>query len=245
MTALSTLNNNTNTKNSVLIIGVTGRTGLACLEKLASRPQSIGGIHALCRNASKLGDFHRGLLDSITEGDARNATDIQRALEQSQATVVLVCVGNGDDVSKSDIRTANAQALVQVLGKKNQESMPENVRVIAVSSTGAGGSRIKVGMGIGKMIEHHLRHVLRDHNGQEEALQALPQGVVTIVRPTALGEGAPTMQALLEFGDLDKSPTIQTDRADLADWVVQEVATGKHKGQKVNVTGVKISKKKH
>mmetsp|Transcript_3342 Transcript_3342/g.6987 ORF Transcript_3342/g.6987 Transcript_3342/m.6987 type:complete len:229 (-) Transcript_3342:115-801(-) len=220
---------------SVLIIGATGRTGLACLRHFAS--SNYGAVHAFSRDKSKYSQKDAALCTSIIEGNARSTTDLERALSSSAANLVIVSVGNGDDVSKSDIRTTNAQALVQVL-----QSKPEfrSIRVIAVSSTGAGNSQIKVGLGIGKLIEHHLRHVLADHTGQEEAFAAI-QDQVTLVRPTSLTEDAPT-DNLIEFGDKVKSPTIKTDRADLAKWVVREAQTAEHQGTIVNVTGVKARK---
>ncbi len=224
---------------SILIVGATGRTGIACLSQLARLPiESRPSIHAFCRNKSKLSEDNSALCKSITEGDARSANDLESALQVSKADVVILSVGNGDSVAKSDIRTANAKAIVDVLQSKPQY---HHVRVIAVSSTGAGGSRIKVGMGIGKLIERHLRHVLHDHDGQELALASICDRL-TVVRPTALTDDSPTGH-LVEFGDVVKSPTIKTDRADLASWIVEEALSGNHAGVFVNVTSVKPSSK--
>jgi len=220
-------------QQSILILGATGGTGLECIRQLAKHP-SKPRIHAFCRSPSKLGN-DQDLCQSVIQGDARQVNDLQQALEQTAANVVIVSVGNGESVAKSDIRTASAEALATVL------KLPQykHVRTIVVSSTGAGTSRIIVGMGIGKLISFHLRHVLKDHTGQEAAFYPL-RSRTTVVRATALTEDAPTGK-LVQFGDTEKSPTIKTDRADLAAWIVQEVCGGTKPigGRLVNVTGAK------
>ena len=176
---------------------------------------------------------------TITEGNARESKDIEAALRRSKATDVIVSVGNGDSVKKSDIREANAKALAAVM-KKPEFS---DVRVMLVSSNGAGESVIKVGMGIGSLISYHLRHVLSDHTQQENALQPFRQRL-TVVRPTSLTDNAPTGRMEI-FGDKVKPPTIKTDRADVANWVVREICENGHAtmGRTVNITGIPNTKK--
>ena len=231
---------------SVLILGATGRTGSAIIRQLSSSSNDSSAfrpaIHAFCRNKNKLAAEDATKCTHIWEGDARKAQDLERVLVQSGADTVIVAVGNGDSVAKSDLRAANAQALASVL-----ESNPslDHVRVLVVSSQGAGASRIKVGMGIGKLIEYHLKYVLADHTEQEKAFFKTPNDPTslhkrtTIVRPTALTEDEPTEKSLIEFGDHVKCPTIKTDRADLAAWITREISTWKHVGTTTNVTGMK------
>jgi putative NADH-flavin reductase len=220
-------------QQSVLIIGATGRTGLECIRHFASH-QSNPAVHAFCRDEDKLDDKDKALCTSIVQGNARSPLDLQRALAETCADVVVLTVGNGDSVKPSDIRTASAYALVQVL------EMPhyKRIRTVVVSSTGAGNSRIIVGGGLGKLISLHLRHVLADHTGQENAFRSL-RNRTTIVRATSLTNNEATGK-LVYFQDREKSPTIKTDRADLAIWIVGEVCDrGKHVGSRVvNVTGV-------
>ena len=128
---------------SVLILGATGRTGSAIIRQLSSSNDSSAfrpAIHAFCRNKNKLAAEDAAKCTHIWEGDARKAQDLERVLVQSGADTVIVAVGNGDSVAKSDLRAANAQALASVL-----ESNPslDHVRVLVVSSQGAGASRIK------------------------------------------------------------------------------------------------------
>jgi putative NADH-flavin reductase len=221
-------------QQSVLVIGATGRTGLECIRHFANH-QTNPAVYAFCRDADKLDDKDKALCTSIVQGDARSPADLERALTETHAEVVVLSIGNGDSVKKSDIRTASAQALVQVLEKPQFE----RVHTVVVSSTGAGNSRIIVGGGLGTLISFHLRHVLADHTGQENAFNSL-RNRTTVVRATSLTENEATGK-LVYFQDRDKSPTIKTDRSDLAQWIVEEVCGGTKPvgGRVVNVTGVK------
>jgi NAD(P)-dependent dehydrogenase (short-subunit alcohol dehydrogenase family) len=222
----------TNQQKSILIIGATGLTGQECIQKLAEHP-SRPAIHAFCRNASKLDDKTRELCQSIIQGNARNESDIRHALQETKADWVVVSIGNGSDVSKTDIRTASGHAIANVL---QHDSAFAQTRTVVVSSTGAGTSRIIVGMGIGKLISFHLRHVLADHTGQEAAFKPLMKRSI-VVRPTSLTTNTPTGK-LVEFGDEVKGPSTQTDRADLAEWIAQAITTDKE-ACTVNITGLK------
>lgn len=218
---------------NILLIGATGGTGRESLQQLAQHP-SQPKLHALVRDPTRLDDMAK-LLTTITTGNARNENDVIAALRESQADFVIMSIGNGDDLSKTDLRTKSAQALARAL------AMPEfeKVQVLCVSSHGAGGSRIIVGMGMGRLIERYIRNILKDHNGQEAALEPFLDRT-TIVRPTALTVDKPAAR-LTTFGDKAKAPTIQTDRADLAAWIVHQICdSDKPLGHlAVNLTGLK------
>ena len=160
------------------------------------------------------------LCSSICIGNARNPTDVQVALETSKANWIIIAIGNGNSVAKSDTRTASAKATSCIL----QQPAFQHVRVVIVSTLGAGDSSVVVGMGVGKVISYMLRHVVRDHNGQEAAFLANPslQHRTTVVRPTNLMDDEPTGK-LVSFGNKEKCPSLKTDRQDLAHWIVREI----------------------
>jgi len=218
---------------SVLVIGASARTGLEILQQL-SQDHKKKEVHAFCRDPFKIPDQYKQFCQSVITGDARDPDDIERAIDDSGSHVVIVCIGNGDSVAKSSVRTASARALADVMEKPKYH----HVHALIVSSTGAGTSKIKVGMGVGKIISFHLRHVLQDHTGQEKAFGPVIDRTV-IVRATALTDNKATGN-VKEFGDKEKSPTIKIDRTDLAKWVVKEVcASGPVGGKVVNITGIK------
>jgi putative NADH-flavin reductase len=224
----------TNHQQSVLIIGATGRTGLECIRQFASH-QTKPAVHAFCRDAEKLNDQDKALCTSIIQGDARSPKDLKRALAETNADIVVLSIGNGDSVKKTYIRTASAHAMVQVL------KMPQykHVHIVVVSSTGAGKSRIIVGGGLGQLISYRLRYILADHTSQEHAFAYSLRNRTTVVRATSLTNNKATGK-LAYFEDGERSPTIKTDRADLASWIVEEVCGGTKPvgGRVVNVTGI-------
>jgi hypothetical protein len=227
---------------AVLIIGASGRTGVNLVQQFSKNQQTSESkpkLFAFCRSPSKLDSETKANCDGVIQGNARDPKDLKHALRVSKANLVVVSVGNSDNIKKTDIRTASAKALVRVL------EQPEfhGVHVLVVSSTGAGGNRIIVGFGIGRMIEFHLRHILKDHDGQEAAFLASDdvKGRTMIVRPTALAENKPTGNVAF-FGDLEKPPTIETDRKDLTEWLVKEAiygSSGAFGMKPINITCVK------
>ena len=219
---------------SILLIGATGRSGHEILQQLIIHP-SRPDISLFCRDPTKLEPEYQKRCSSIFQGDARNAKDIEHAITASDADIVIVAIGNGDNLKKTDTRTANAQALAAVMKQPGME----HVKAVVLSSTGAGPTEIIVGMGIGKLIEHHLRHILKDHDGQEAAFLDSGLGDRTvIIRPTSLTDGKATGK-IIEFGDKVKSPTINIDRGDVAVYAVKEACSGSFRGKTVNITAPK------
>ena len=229
------------TFQSVLVIGATGRTGGQVIDQL-SQVKDGPDIYAFCRNPDKMDSDLKEKCDGILQGNALDSVDLERAIIDSQADMVVISVGNGDNLKKTTTRTDNAKALVAVLSKPQFQ----NVQVFVVSSDGAGPTSIKVGFGIGKMIEFHLRHILKDHTDQENIFlsknRPSVRDRVRVVRPTALVDGKTNGQ-IVTFADTEKSPTIETDRAFLAKWIVSEImahpAGMKFGGRTFNVTCVK------
>lgn len=224
---------------SVLIIGATGGIGIQILHQL-SKNDSNPILHALVRDPNKIAAADEPLYKSVIKGNARDANDIKRAIDESQADTIVIAVGSGDNVSKkaNDIRSANAEAVVSVLDRQPQY---EHIRLVVVSSNGAGPTKIKVGMGIGTAIAFHLRHVMRDHTRQEEALRPL-MNRTTILRPTALTDKPSKGTKPFYFGDKEKPPTINISRADVAAVVAEEVCRSRNAGaggKTINLTNPK------
>mmetsp|Transcript_32447 Transcript_32447/g.53664 ORF Transcript_32447/g.53664 Transcript_32447/m.53664 type:complete len:230 (+) Transcript_32447:239-928(+) len=224
----------TSTPTSVLVVGATGGTGSELMKQLYVH-HAHPRVHAFCRDPNKLNNTVKNC-HSVVKGNARNSNDLKRAIEETKADVVIISVGNGESTAKTNIRTANARAMAHVL----IQPQFRNVRAVVVSSQGAGNSEIKVGLGIGAIVSFHLRHVLADHTGQEQVLTA--DGLKSrtlIVRATALTDDQPAAK-VVEFGDKVKSPSIKTDRSDLARYVVDKIfGPYEYGGQIVNITGMK------
>ncbi|KAL7564623.1 hypothetical protein ACA910_009313 [Epithemia clementina (nom. ined.)] len=244
MVSSSSINNSDQTtasssSKSVLIIGATGGLGQQCLHHL-SQEVLAPKIHILCRNPTKLSKSQQAMCASIVLGDARQQQDVERALVGSQADYVFLITGSGSDLSKkaNSIRQVTGQALAETLKK----SAFQHVKAVVVSSNGAGGSKIIVGLGIGAMISRHLRHVMKDHDLQELAFADLMDRTL-IVRPTSLTDDKGGKE-LVEFGDEEKGPSINADRSDVAAWICTQVFHSNPKssspfGRKVNLTNAR------
>jgi len=220
---------------SILIIGASGRTGLEIIRSAAHHP-TRPALHALVRTPSKLPQTESKLCSSVIKGNATSTQDIIRALTASSADTVVIAIGAAD-TRPSDIREKSAEALVSVV---KPGSKFEHVRIVCMSSDGAGDSKIKIGLGFGKVLTHYLRHVLDDHNRQEAALKKGlgsdegQQKRLLIVRPTGLTSGKARGRVMLSGSAGGPS---RVDRGDVAKWIVDEVCgKGSHFGSAVGMT---------
>mmetsp|Transcript_48641 Transcript_48641/g.146640 ORF Transcript_48641/g.146640 Transcript_48641/m.146640 type:complete len:229 (-) Transcript_48641:67-753(-) len=220
---------------SILVIGASGRTGLELIYQLSEDPRKDKKVHAFCRSPSKIPIEYEKRCDSIIQGNARIPDDIELAINDTNANIVIISIGNGGSVAKSDIRTVSARALATVMDKPEYS----HVRAIIVSSIGAGASKMKIGMGMGTVLSYYARHVLKDHTGQETAFNPLRERTL-IVRATGLTNNK-AKGKIKHFGDKEKAPSICIDRVDLAKWVANEVDImhGAVGGTVTNITGVK------
>lgn len=148
-------------------------------------------------------------------------------------------VGVPDSTAKSDLRHKTAKALMDVI---HPAASFAHVRVVVVSSTGAGGTKIDVGMGMGVVLSFVLRHIMRDHDEQEKEFKSRigdAEKRLLIVRPTGLTDGKDTGKTAV-FEKDGRAPSSSIDRKDLAQWIVDELcAGGPSFGREVSITGVK------
>jgi hypothetical protein len=216
---------------SILVIGATGRMGLQVLRHLADHP-SRPKVYAFCPTPSKLSTKDTGICASVIQGNALYYQDVDRAVAKSDADYVILITGTGHDPSNMD---NNCQATGEILAKVMKQPQYDHVKAVIVSSNGAGGSKIIFGLGIGKLVALHLRKVLTDRTHQEKAFADLMDRTL-IVRPTSLTDDKGG-KVLVEFGDKEKGPSINTDRSDVAAWITKEVL-GKEfaPSRKVNLT---------
>lgn len=197
-------------------------------------------VWAFCRDPkNKLDNSLKNLCSGVFQGDAREPSDLERALNKSRADLVIVAVGNSRDREKTDIRTRNAQALVKVLQKHEYY----HVNVVVVSRVGAGKSPIRAGWGRGMLMKMLARHPLKDHGGQEDVFLSNLRNRTMLVRPIGLTQDAETGR-VFELHDCKKKlKSMRTDRMDLAQWLVFEGLFGKNSdsyfyGNPIIITGM-------
>lgn len=208
--------------SSIMIIGASGRLGLALIRSTAAHP-STPSIHAFLRTPTKLPRKEAHLCTTVQQGDALERADLQRAIQATHPDIIIIAIGVPDSVSTSRIRQDSARVLMSLI---STGSRFEHIRVVCVSSHGAGGSKIKLGFGMGSLLEFYLRKVLRDHDVQEEVLISCmgfqKATRLLIIRPTALVDGNPGGR-IVTFGNRQKVPTLNIDRDDAARYIVDTV----------------------
>lgn len=225
---------------SLLIVAAAGRTGVELIRASASSPHTPS-VHAFLRTPSKLSPSDTALCTSIVKGDACLASDVSRALSTTGADVVILVIGVPNSAAPTDLRESSARALLETLREDARRF--EHVRVVVVSSVGAGGSKMDYGWGVGSFMSWVIRNVLRDHDNREKMFEEWMKTDeernrerVWIVRPTMLTAGKPK-GGVVVYGD-GRAPSWWCDRKDLGEWIVKEVCeAGKGFGTAVNVTG--------
>lgn len=221
----------------ILLIGANGRSGVEII-RAAKASSETPQLHAFVRTPSKLPEDVSAMCTSVMQGDATNADDVERALKESGAGVVVLSIG-WEDLGPTAVREVSARVLMDVVKPGGEYA---HVRIVCISSLGAGGTAIRLGFGMGAAVSFMLRHVLKDHDRQEEELKKglgedeAEKKRLLILHPTRLSSGKPKGDVAL-FGD-GKGPTGQIDRADLAKWIIDEICgAGEHFGTAVNITG--------
>ena len=106
---------------------------------------------------------------SIVQGDAIEAADIERALEETKAEYIIISLTAGH-MNNQDVREKNADAIVEVIAKGTKF---EHVKVVIISSVGASNTKIDIGFGMGCFVTYLIRNDLADHTKQENALMKL------------------------------------------------------------------------
>lgn len=206
---------------SILLVGADSKSGLEILRQLTEHP-SRPNVHALVEDYSKLENEHFQHCASVIEGSARHAVDIAEALEETSAKWIVLA--NGDDSNPKDrrgnsnIRTQTAKNAAYVLDLPHFHS----VRAVVVSRIGAAQSS-SVKMGLRGRLCKIVNRVLRDFEGQEAALLPI-RNRTTVVRTTNVTDSLPSSSSRrLILNDNDKTPSLYTERSDLAACVVDEI----------------------
>lgn len=176
-------------RQSILILGAAGRTGLECIRSLSkhcSRPD----IHAFCKDTSNFPEQSWSLCKSVIEGSARHAVDIEEALKTTKADWIIICVGTGNNNHPSDVRKFTGQNVARILMK----SVFQDIQVIAISMAPPS-----------QFSRFRLRHVLSDHKGQENSLKVLGQRAL-IVRCNCFT--SPSLEEILDSYTLTSTGTL-------------------------------------
>lgn len=220
----------------VLIVGASGQLGIHLIRS-AAKMETKPTVHAFVRDPTRLSESDHASCASVQVGDGRNSADIVKALQTTKASTVIIAIGEASIMKPTSTREQNATAVMEAVSANAELA---SLRIVVVSSLGAGGTKIEMGFGRGAALTWMLRHVLKDHDQQEDVfLKGMPEeggrrDHLLIVRATGLGVGKPTGETHLFQ---TKGKTSKIDRADLADWIMGQVCDGSEFGKCVNISG--------
>jgi NADPH:quinone reductase-like Zn-dependent oxidoreductase len=221
----------------VLIAGASGGVGQQLVQEAVSR----GGIevYALVRTATKLPESLAARCAGVLVGNAKDAADVEAALDKAQPDVVVTAIGG--PLSDSTTRAETTCMLLDALLASPHESV-RNARVVAVSSVGAGNSMHQIPWILRPVLGFMLRNALKDHSAQEEIVrEKMAAGRWMVVRPTGLQDTAAThAYDVSVHGRSLRSSKVA--RADVAHFIVGQIVgtdtTGEsYWGKTVAITG--------
>lgn len=202
---------------NVLVFGATGGSGRQIVSRLLSDGHHVT---AFVRDPGRLEGASRL---TIVKGDARNATDVARALPHHEA--IVVTLGQPPEPFEwLPGKRRSTPADVCELGTRNiidgiaRGGAP---RIIVVSAFGVGDTRHRAPWYIRLYLRVFLGALMADKERQEALLKATELDFL-LIQPVGLTDGPATGRWLADpEGHIGK---LQVSRKDLADFVVQELA---------------------
>ena len=195
----------------VIVFGSTGTIGRHLIKQSLEKGHQV---MAFCRNKEQLNEFAHPNLKTV-EGDVFNIADVNSAIKNQE--VVIIALGSGKS-RKSIVRSEGTKNIIAAM-RTNGVS-----RLICQSTLGAGESNDNLNFFWKHiMFGWFLKQVFLDHELQEQYVKNSNLDW-TIVRPAAFTDGEKTENYLHGFSPTDKSIKLKISRADVANFILQQVA---------------------
>jgi uncharacterized protein YbjT (DUF2867 family) len=196
----------------IALFGATGGTGARVLEQALARGHRV---RALVRDPTKLA-AREGL--SVVTGDVLDQEAVHRCVDGADAVICILGSRHGSEPIE-DRGTERILTAMRALDVR---------RLIAVTSMGVGDSIDQVAPVFRAIMRLTLRRIMQAKERQEQAIKS--SGLDwTIVRPGGLTDGPRT--GAYRSG-LDKSiKASRVSRADVADFILQELDAARYIGQ--------------
>lgn len=194
----------------LLVFGSTGGTGREFLEQALEQGHEVA---AFARDLAKLDDINHDCL-RVIQGNVQDTADVERAVAGQEAVICAIGAGAKRTTLRED-GTRNIVAAMESAGVK---------RLICLSSLGVGDSRANLPIFTKYVIVSlFLRHAFADHERQETVVKASSLDW-TIVRPPHLRDGPRTGVYRHGFPVTDKHIKGKISRADVADFMLKQLA---------------------
>ena len=194
---------------NVLVIGATGGTGRQVVEQALAQGHTVT---ALVRNPAKL-DVQDAKL-TIIQGDVLDQAAVARAVAGQEAVVSAL----GAPASQKDtVRSEGTRNIVRAMEQAGVR------RFVCMTTLGMGDSRGLLPFSYKYIIVPLiLRHAFADSERQEAQIRQSELDW-TIARPATLTNGQRTGKYRHGFSVNDKGLKIQISRADVADFMLQQL----------------------
>ncbi|MDO7887488.1 NAD(P)-dependent oxidoreductase [Hymenobacter cheonanensis] len=203
----------------ILVVGAGGKSGQLVVERALAAGHSVT---ALVHDAAS---YKAPAGVQVVTGDATDAATVEKAVAGQQA--VIDAIGGKTPYLATDLEQHTAKAIIDAMHRHGVR------RLIAISVLGVGDSKEQAGF----FYEHllmptFLRGAVPDKEAMEAEVKASGLDFV-LVRPPFLTDSPATGQAHV-VTDEDKAHKIT--RADLAQFMVDQLQSDTYLGQAVTVT---------
>lgn len=206
---------------NIIVFGATGTVGSEIVKQALTNGHRVT---AFVRNPEKFQLSGNPNL-KIHKGDVLNPKDVKEALQHQEA--VLCALGDGK-VGK--IRATGTKNIIEAMNDTGVK------RLICQSTIGAGDSYENLNfMWKYVMFGFLLKKVLPDHNLQEQYIQQSNLDY-TIIRPSALMNGAITNAYKVGFEKDLKKLSLKINRTDVADFILQQLASSDYVRKSVSIS---------
>ena len=193
----------------IIVFGASGRTGRLLIEGAIARGWSVT---AAVREPARLPNLPPEV--RIARIEARDGEAIAAAIAGHDAVISAL---GGEGLSRSDVLTTAMRHIVAGMGASGVK------RIVWIASAGIDG---EIPAPFGWLVQFILRHVLADHRGAVDLLRSGDLGW-TVFRPMGLTDGPLTRGVRTALQGVPAGGR-NVSRADLADVVLEAIATGSH-----------------
>lgn len=200
---------------NVLVFGATGATGREVVEQALDRGHSV---RAFVRNPDKFRISHARL--ALAVGEVTERASVEQAVGGTDA--VISALGSGNSLGPDPALVDGVRNIIQAMDRAGVR------RLVYLSMLGVGGTGWQLGL-----IDRYLvlplllRNVMNDHASKEEFIRRSALDW-TIVRPPRLTNGSFTGEYRCGEDVREKSLLASISRADVADFMVKQLADDRY-----------------
>ena len=205
----------------IVVFGATGTVGLEVVKQALEKGYIVT---AFVRNPEKLANLNRQNL-RLYKGDVLNVKEVENAIVEHDA--VLCALGDGRG---GKIRESGTLNIIQAMNKVNLK------RLICISTLGVGDSYGNLNF-IWKhiMFGFFLKSAFNDHKLQENHVWN-SQLKFTIVRPSALVNGAITNDFKIDFDNKYKNLKLKISKEDVANFLLNQLHSDEYLMKAVSIS---------